>query len=212
MSDARPSVAEPFTDPLQQHRAAMMGMYVFLGSEIMLFGGLFCIAAAVRLAHAPEIVRASHALHSGIGGINTAILLTSSLFVALGVESAKEGRAKIASGWLVGAAALGLVFLVMKAYEYWMEFTEGLLPIEGVHSRYVDDVQHLFMNLYLIATSLHAVHLSIGIVLLIALLFRLTLSSIKLPERAIVLVTVGLYWHLVDVIWVFLYPVFYLAR
>lgn len=211
MSDARP-VTDPFTDPLQQHHAAMMGMYVFLGSEIMLFGGLFCVAAAVRLAHAPEIVRASHALHFGIGGLNTAILLTSSLFVALGVESANGGRAKITSRWLVGAAALGLAFLMMKAYEYRMEFTEGLLPIEGVHSRYADDVQHLFMNLYLIATGLHAVHLSIGILLLIALSFRLALGSIKLPERAIVLVTAGLYWHLVDVIWVFLYPVFYLAR
>ncbi|MGN6777262.1 cytochrome c oxidase subunit 3 [Rhizobium sp.] len=211
MSDTR-LVTDPFTDHLQQHRAAMMGMYVFLGSEIMLFGGLFCVAAAVRLAHAPEVVRASHALHFGIGGLNTAILLTSSLFVALGVESAKEGRAKITARWLVAAAALGSAFLTMKAYEYRMEFTEGLLPIEGLHSRYADDVQHLFMNLYLIATGLHAVHLSIGILLLIALSFRLAFGSIKLPERAIVLVTAGLYWHLVDVIWVFLYPVFYLAR
>ena len=211
MSDAGP-VTDPFTDPRQQHRAAMMGMYVFLGSEIMLFGGLFCVAAAMRLAHAAEVVHASRALHFGIGGLNTAILLTSSLFVALGVESARKGRTKITCGWLVGAATLGLAFLATKASEYQMEFAEGLLPIEGVHSRYTDDIQHLFMNLYLIATSLHAVHLSIGIALLLTLSFRLARSSIELPERAIVLVAAGLYWHLVDVIWVFLYPVFYLAR
>ncbi len=211
MSDTRP-VTDPFTDPLQQHRAAMMGIYVFLGSEIMLFGGLFCVAAALRLAHPSEVVGASHALHFGIGGLNTAILLTSSLFVALGVESAREGRTKITSGWLVGAAGLGLAFLVTKAYEYRMEFTEGLLPIEGVQSRYADDIQHLFMNLYFIATGLHAVHLAIGIVLLLTLSLRVAFGSIRLPERAIVLVIAGLYWHLVDVIWVFLYPVFYLAR
>ncbi|TXH99405.1 MAG: hypothetical protein E6Q76_19950 [Rhizobium sp.] len=211
MSDATP-VTEPFTDPLQQHRAAMMGMYVFLGSEIMLFGGLFCVAAAMRLAHTREIVQASSALHFGIGGFNTAILLTSSFFVALGVENAREGRSRITSGYLVAAAALGLAFLMTKAYEYRLEFAEGLLPIEGVHSRYTGDIQHLFMNLYLVATGLHAVHLFIGIVLLLTLSFRSALPSLALPERAIVLVTAGLYWHLVDVIWVFLYPVFYLAR
>ncbi len=211
MSDARP-VTGPFTDSFQQHRAAMMGMYVFLGSEIMLFGGLFCVAAAMRLAHQSEIIQASRALHFGIGGINTAILLTSSLFVALGVKSAKEGRAKMTAGWLAGAIILGAAFLATKVYEYRLEFTEELLPVPGVHARYADEIQHLFMNLYLVATGLHAVHLSVGIGLLLVLLFRSGRGLIALPQRAIVLITAGLYWHLVDVIWVFLYPVFYLAR
>ncbi len=211
MSDIRP-VFEPFSDPNQQHRAAMMGMYVFLGSEIMLFGGLFCVAAAMRLAHASEVIQASRALHFGIGGLNTAILLSSSLFVALGVEGAKAGLARSAGGWFIGAAGLGVAFLVVKAYEYHMEFLEGLLPLSGVQSRYETGIQHLFMDLYLVATGLHAIHLSIGVMLLLVLAFRSIRRTIELPQRAIVPMAAGLYWHLVDVIWIFLYPVFYLAR
>ncbi|WFU11279.1 cytochrome c oxidase subunit 3 (plasmid) [Rhizobium sp. CB3090] len=205
-------VTEPYRDARQQHEAAMMGMYIFLGSEIMLFGGIFSVAAALRLAHSPEIIQASHALHFGIGGMNTAVLLTSSLFVALGVEAGRGGKANAAAGWVTAAAVLGLCFLAVKAYEYRLEFSEGLLPVPGVQSRYVTGVQHLFMDLYLVATALHALHLTIGVVLLATLAVQTARGAIPVPERAIVLITAGLYWHLVDVVWVFLYPVFYLAR
>jgi cytochrome c oxidase subunit 3 len=205
-------VTEPYRDPRQQHDAAMMGMYIFLGSEIMLFGGLFAVAAGMRLAHAAEIVQASQSLHFGIAGLNTAVLLTSSLFVAFGVEAGRAGRASATAGWLAGAATFGLCFLAIKVYEYHAEFTEGLLPVPGVQSHYATDIQHLFMNLYLTATGLHALHLMIGIMLLLVLSLQTVRGAIPLPQRSIVLVTAGLYWHLVDVIWVFLYPVFYLAR
>ncbi len=205
-------VTEPYRDPRQQHDAAMMGMYIFLSSEIMLFGGLFAAAAAMRLAHAAEVVQASQALHFGIGGLNTAVLLTSSLFVALAIEAGKGGKAATAAGWLAGAAVLGLCFLAIKTYEYHAEFAEGLLPVPGVQSRYATSIQHLFMNLYLAATALHALHLTIGIVLLLVLALQTARRAIPLPQRSIILITAGLYWHLVDVVWVFLYPVFYLAR
>ncbi|WP_168879028.1 cytochrome c oxidase subunit 3 [Rhizobium sp. P28RR-XV] len=198
MPDTEP-VAEPFTDPRQQHRAAMMGMYVFLGSEIMLFGGLFCVAAAMRMAHSAEIVHASHALHFGIGGMNTAILLTSSLLVALGVESAKTGQAGSSARRFAGASMSGLAFLAPKAYEYRLEFAEGLLPVPGIEARYDTSIQHLFMNLYLSATALHAAHLTVGILLLLLLSFQTARGAIALPQRSIVLVVAGLYWHLVDV-------------
>jgi cytochrome c oxidase subunit 3 len=203
--------AEPYRDLRQQRDAAMMGMYIFLGSEIMLFGGLFAVAAGMRLTHAPEVVQASRALHFGIGGLNTLVLLTSSLFVVLGVEKGKAGR-RAAAGWLAAAAALGVCFLAIKAYEYRSEFVEGLLPLPGVESRYATSVQHLFMDLYLVATGLHAVHLMIGIAVLLVLSVQTMRAAIPLPQRAIALVVAGLYWHLIDVIWIFLYPVFYLAR
>ncbi|MEZ2224058.1 heme-copper oxidase subunit III [Rhizobium sp. RCC_161_2] len=206
------AVTEPYRDPHQQHDAAMMGMYIFLGSEIMLFGGLFAVAATMRLAHAAEVVQASQAMHFGIAGLNTAVLLTSSLFVALAIEAGKAGRAATAAGWLAGAAIFGLCFLVIKTYEYHTEFTEGLLPVPGVQSSYATSVQHLFMNLYLVATALHALHLTIGIVLLLVLALQTARGAIPLPRRSIILITAGLYWHLVDVIWVVLYPVFYLTR
>ena len=206
------SIAEPYRDSRQQHEAAMMGMYVFLGSEIMLFGGIAAVALSLRLLHPAEIVQASRALHFGIGGANTVVLLTSSLCVALAAEAAKAGRAGAAASRFALAAALGLVFLAVKAYEYHAEFDEGLLPVPGVATRYASDAQHLFMDLYLVATSLHALHLTIGIMLLCVLAIRLGRGALPLPQRAIVVITAGLYWHFVDVVWIFLYPLFYLAR
>lgn len=205
-------VTEPYRDGRQQHDAAMMGMYVFLGSEIMLFGGIIAVAVSLRLLHPAEIVQASRALHFGIGGTNTVVLLTSSLCVALATEAAKSGRAGAAASRFALAAALGFVFLTVKAYEYHAEFDEGLLPVPGIGTRYASDAQHLFMDLYLVATSLHALHLAVGITLLSVLVIRLRHGTFPLPQRAIVVVIAGLYWHFVDVVWIFLYPLFYLAR
>ncbi|NLR97258.1 hypothetical protein HGP17_10485 [Rhizobium sp. P38BS-XIX] len=205
-------VTEPYRDGRQQHDAAMMGMYVFLGSEIMLFGGIAAVALSLRLLHSAEIVQASRALHFGIGGANTVVLLTSSLCVALAAEAAKCGKAGAAASRFALATALGLVFLTVKAYEYHAEFDEGLLPVPGVATRYTSNAQHLFMDLYLVATSLHALHLVIGITLLCVLAIRVASGAYPLPQRAIVVITAGLYWHFVDVVWIFLYPLFYLAR
>lgn len=209
MAETRP-VIEPYQDGRQQHEAAMMGMYIFLASEVMLFGGLFAVAAAVRILHPADVVDASKALHRWIGAGNTLVLLTSSLCVALAVEAAKGGRRGAAALRLVAAALLGVAFLGIKAYEYASEYAEGLLPIAGGVTRFSTPVQHAFMDLYLVATGLHAVHLSIGIAMLLVVAARL--RGLVMPDRQILPATVGLYWHLVDVVWVFLYPVLYLAR
>lgn len=206
------SVTEPYRDPGQQRHAAMMGMYIFLGSEIMLFGGIFAVAAAIRILHPAEIVQASKALHYLLGALNTAMLLTSSFFVALAVESARRGSRHPTGTWLCGAIGLGICFLLLKGYEYSLEYDEKLLPIPGAEVRFADATQHLFMNLYLVVTGLHAVHLLAGLGLLALLMVRVLRGGLSLPERSIVLIVAGLYWHLIDVIWVFLYPVFYLAR
>ena len=203
-------VHEPYAAPGQQREAAMMGMYIFLASETMLFSGLFLVALYLRLEHAPEVVAASRKMHDLIGATNTALLLTSSFLVALAVEAARDGRARPAA--LAMAVLLGLCFLALKAAEYRMEYTVNILPLPGAATDFSSSTQHAFMNLYLIATALHAVHLGIGIVLLATLTVRLLRGRLRLPERCIVMTNAGLYWHLVDVIWIFLYPVFYLAR
>lgn len=205
-------VTEPYSDPRQQHDAAMMGMYIFLGSEVMLFGGIFLTAAYLRLIHTHDAVAASKALHYGIGGTNTAILLTSSLCVALAVEAGRQGNRKPAIGWLLGALALGIGFICLKAYEYAAEYSEKLLPIPNHDQMIRTPVQRLLMDLYLIATGLHALHMLVGLGLLAGLAVGLAKRWVVVPERAIVLITIGLYWHFVDVVWVFLYPVLYLAR
>jgi cytochrome c oxidase subunit 3 len=201
----------PFTDPRQQHAADLMGMYVFLGSEVMLFGGLFAVLALLRLQHPAEYVAASHALHVWIGAGNTAILLTSSLTMALAVAAAREGARRAAQRRLVATAILGAAFMALKAAEWTLEFREGLLPVPGGDAALTTPVERLFMHLYLIATGLHAIHLSIGIALVLDVGFRIR-RGLPLPGRAVTVEATGLYWHLVDLVWVFLFPVVYLAR
>jgi cytochrome c oxidase subunit 3 len=203
---------EPYAEPAQQYEADMLGMYLFLATEIMLFGGLFAALAAYRVLHPHEFAAASRKLHLWIATANTVVLLTSSLLVALAVRAARlaEERPTVLS--LVGAAALGAVFLGLKGLEYWEEFWEGILPVPGSGFAFASPFEHIFMNIYLIATGLHAVHLTIGILLLLGLAYRIEVRSLRLPERLIAIELPGLYWHLVDVIWVFLLPALYLAR
>lgn len=203
---------EPFSDARQQSEADRLGMYLFLATEIMLFGGLFAVLAVLRMLHPAAFVAASRQTHLYLGAANTAILLSSSAAVALAVAAAREGVRRRAARLLAGAALLGLGFLAVKAFEYGREQAEGMLPLPGAPMRFSGPVEHLFMNLYLVATGLHALHVAIGIVLLLGLAWRVARGGLSLPGRAITVEICGLYWHLVDLIWVFLFPALYLAR
>jgi cytochrome c oxidase subunit 3 len=203
---------EPYVDTAQQREAAILGMYIVLATEIMLFGGLFAAIAVARVLHPAEMVEASKRTHVFIGAANTAILLTSSLLVARAVAAARAGNARRAAGGLVGAAGLGLGFLALKAVEYGRERAEGLLPGLSEPERFARPAERLFMDLYLVATGLHAVHVTIGIAVLFVLALRLRLGRLALPRRAVVVETCGLYWHLVDIVWAFLFPALYLIR
>ncbi|MEA1648234.1 cytochrome c oxidase subunit 3 [Nitrospirillum sp. BR 11164] len=198
--------------PGRQRDTTLMGMYLFLASEIMLFGGLFAVALALRLLHPQEVVAASRRLHYGIGAANTVVLLTSSLAVALAVAAAEMGKVKGTAAGLLAAAGLGLGFLALKAVEYGMEIREQLLPAFTPAEAFESPSAHLFMDLYLVATTLHVVHVTVGVGLLAGLAWRVHRRSLTLPRSAMGVEVVGLYWHLVDVIWVFLYPVLYLVR
>lgn len=208
----RVQVHDPYQAAGQQHEADMMGMYLFLATELMLFGGLCIVIVIYRFMHPEEVVAASARLHLWIGAINTVVLLTSSLAVAAAVQAAEQARAGKSASWLVVAAGLGLCFLGLKAYEYHEEYKEGLLPVVSDPARFAGPVEHLFMNLYLFATSLHAVHLTIGIALVLGLAWRVWRGGVPLPRQAVTVEVSGLYWHLVDIVWVFLYPILYLAR
>jgi cytochrome c oxidase subunit III len=203
---------EPFHAHRQQHEADMMGIYIFLATELMLFGALLAVIFMVRVLHPHEVVEASKRMHVFIGAINTALLLTSSLAVALAVNAARAAMTRRAAWFLAAAAVLGLGFLALKGWEYAKEYRDGLLPVNNALPGFSGPVEHLFMNLYLIATGLHAVHLTIGIALVAGLAGGLGRGALPLPGRAVVVESCGLYWHLVDVVWVFLYPALYLAR
>ena len=208
----RLEVHQPYVDRLQQHEADMMGIYIFLATEMMLFGGLFIVAYVLRIQHPRDYIEASKHLHIWFGTINTAVLLTSSLAVALGVQMVRAGRDRQAAFCLLVAAVLGLAFLAIKTMEYATEYGEGLLPIPGAAPQFASPAEHQFMDLYLIATMLHAVHLSIGILLLAGVAASLLRPAWRAPNQAVTVAVSGIYWHFVDVIWVFLYPALYLAR
>jgi len=204
-------MAEPFPDTARGRdagrTASRLGMLVFLAGEVMLFGGLFGAALALRLAHPSDYAAAAHRLNLWLGTANTATLLTSSLCAALAVAAARAGHPRRVAQALGGAALLGTAFLVVKAAEWVGEYRAGLMPGTAV-ARFASPPQHLFMNAYFIATGLHAIHVAIGIALLV---IAAASRAARADRHAGLVGNVALYWHLVDVVWVFLYPTLYLA-
>jgi cytochrome c oxidase subunit 3 len=207
------TLTEPFAEPRQQRDADFMGMYVFLGTETMLFGALLALVFAYRYAHPQASAEAARHLKIWIATANTAILLTSSLAVAIAVAAARHARRRLVVLGLVVAIALGLAFLGLKGLEYFEDFKEGLAPGIGPHpSPLRFGPAGLFIDLYFVATCLHAVHLTVGLGVLTWAAQRVQRGRVKLPDQAVVLEMTGLYWHFVDIVWVFVFPIFYLAR
>ncbi len=201
------TLSEPFARRDQQREADFLGMYLFLASEIMLFGGIIALLFADRFRHPGAAEQAAARLDIWIGTANTAVLLTSSLLVALAVVAARAGRSRAVGAWLGGTVVLGLCFLGLKGVEYAKDFAEGVTPVLG-HAT----PGALFINLYFVATVLHAVHLTIGISLMAWVGARVWIGKVRTPNQSIVIEMTGLYWHFVDVVWVFLFPLLYLPR
>jgi cytochrome c oxidase subunit III len=204
-------VPEQFDDRLQQHQAASLGMWIFLGTEILFFGGMLAAYAIMRYKYLPGFEIGSHFLSVFWGGTNTAVLICSSLTMAMAVRSAQLGRKKPLIGFLCCTLVLGLVFLFIKFGEEWRhEYLEGLAPgvnftYHGLHTVHVE----LFMFFYFFLTGLHALHMIIGcgvMITLIALASRNRFSREYFNPVEIA----GLYWHFVDIVWIFLYPLLYL--
>lgn len=200
-------INEPFHRIERQHEADRLGMLVFLGSEVMLFGGLFTAAMALRLTHPGDYQAAAAHLNVGLGTANTAILLTSSFLAALATEQARAGRPRLVAWVLAGTVLLGLLFLGIKAVEYAGEYREGLMP--GLPNAHFEGrVQQLFMNLYFVSAGLHAIHVTVGLILLTV---AASLRRARQDRGAVLIGNAALYWHLVDIVWIFLYPTLYLA-
>ena len=206
MADAAP-LHEPFRQIERQQQADRLGMLVFLASEVMLFGGIFGALLALRLSHPHQFLAASAHMKLWHGTANTAVLLTSSLFAALAVEFTRNSRARAAGRSLWLAVALGLCFLGIKAHEYWSEWSDGALP-GFANAHFENPVERLFANIYFAGTGLHAIHVTIGLTLLAIATLR---RSAREDRDAVLVGNAALFWHLVDVIWVFLYPTLYLG-
>jgi cytochrome c oxidase subunit 3 len=199
---------EPFADVGRQREADRLGMVVFLASETMLFGALIMGLLALRTWEPAAFTETSKRLILLAGSSNTAILLTSSLLVAIGVEARKARRNSLTSVLFAIAAALGIAFLAIKGSEYRIEYLEGLMPGVGPKQDFASPGARMFMDGYFIATGLHAVHVIVGVCLLAVSGWRLRSA----PPSIVAIGNIGLYWHLVDIVWVFLFPILYLSR
>lgn len=204
-------VAHQFEDIEQQHESDTLGMWLFLSTEVMFFGAMFAANWAYRILYPEVWAEASHHTKFWFGTINTAVLLCSSLSMALAVNAAKESKRKRLTWLLVITAVLGAAFLGIKAYEYYLEYEEHLVPglnfvWDGAQAREAA----MFFTFYFIMTGLHALHLTIGIGVVLVAAY-LGWHSRFSGTKYISVELIGLYWHFVDIVWVFLYPLIYLV-
>jgi len=200
-----------FDTPGREQRADTFGMWIFVGSEAMLFGAVLLVFFLARLTYGEAFAAASKQLSLPFGTLNTAVLLTSSLAMALAHFFAAEKRWRAAAWSLTATALLGMVFLAIKGSEYAKEFAEGIAPVLGAPFTYAGpDPTHaqFFFGLYFAMTGLHALHLIGGIAAVAALL--LSWQATAPTNRTRRVHAVGLYWHFVDIVWVFLFPALYL--
>ena len=207
MADANP-LQEQFDDLEQQRTASTLGIWIFLATEALFFGGLFTAYTVNRFMYPDAFAAAAAHTDVLIGTINTAILLTSSLFAALAVKEERTGDRGAARRFLLLTIALGTAFLGFKGYEYWKDVQEGLWV--GPSFALTGPPARLFFSCYWIMTFVHVVHVTVGIGIFVIVFRRLRLArgGTRRPE---LLEIPALYWHFVDIIWIFLYPLLYLV-
>ena len=223
-----------FEDIEQQRGVERLGMWMFLATEVLFFGGVFLAYTVYRLMYPKDFADIAGRLNVLVAGINTFLLLTSSLTMTLAIRACQVGDRSKLLLFLAISGLLGSGFMAFKAYEYHQDYEEGLMPWrtnfgeekvhdpadehappttlneqwekKGVSARHV----RLFMTFYFVMTGVHGLHLIIGIAVIAYLTFRAYNGSLT-PDRYAAVEVTSLYWHLVDAIWLFLMPLLYLA-
>jgi cytochrome c oxidase subunit III len=206
-----PDLQHHFDSLEQQHEAATLGMWMFLITEVLFFGGLFLAYMLYRIWYPEAWAEGSYQLNLALGTINTVVLIGSSLTMALAVRSAQTGAQRATVVWLILTMLLGLVFLIIKYFEYAEKFEHHHVPganfaFPGPHGPQVQ----IYFSLYFLMTGLHATHMLIGFGLLSVIAWmahkkRFTPAWYTPVEMS------GLYWHFVDIVWIFLFPLLYLV-
>jgi cytochrome c oxidase subunit III len=206
-----PALAHHFEDLGGQKEAASLGMWLFIAQEVMFFGGLFLAYTVYRNLYPAAFAEASHHLDWKLGGINTAVLIGSSLTMALAVRAAALGHRKKIVLYLVLTVVLGSIFLGVKVVEYADKFEHHLVP--GAHFQFAGPnarPAQIFYSLYFAMTGLHALHMIVGIPILLVLAWLAHRGRYG-PEYHTPVEMTGLYWHFVDIVWIFLFPLLYLV-
>ncbi len=216
--DSHTGLAHQFEDLEQQQAADTLGLWVFLVTEIMFFGGVFASYAIYRWLYLAAFESGSRILDIRLGATNTIVLLASSLTMALSVRSAQTGNRKALVWFLIGTMLLGGIFLGIKAVEYHQKFVEDIVPglnwapegaIEAKLAPGGLNHAEIYFIFYFAMTGLHALHMIIGMGLLLWLLVRAGRRNFT-PHYFAPVEVVGLYWHFVDIVWIFLFPLLYL--
>jgi cytochrome c oxidase subunit III len=201
----------PYADRAQREHALRLGMWVFLGSETLLFAGLFGLYAGYRDRYAEAFARAGAHNEMWIGSVNTFVLIVSSFFAAWAIHLVRENKLRAAQ-WSLGAVILlGLTFLGLKSVEYTHHLREGIAP--GSYYAFTELPEsgaRMFFTLYYFMTGLHALHVIAGLTVMVWLVTRLRRGKATV-EHHVELEMGGLYWHLVDIVWIFLWPLLYLS-
>ena len=200
-----------FQDLEVQSQAARLGMWLFLSTEILLFGGLFVGYALFRAVYPEGFHAASHHLSAELGLVDTFILITSSFTMAMAIYFVQQGKKNVAVALLLVTIAFGFGFLLVHGYEYYEDITAGALPGKFFRVEELADKHgaSMFFTLYFLMTGLHSLHVLIGAALLSVLTY-FTWRGDYSARYMNPLENGGLYWHLIDLIWIFLYPLLYL--
>ena len=197
----------------QLHRddlGAKLGMWVFLFTEVLLFGGMFLVYAVYRFQFSDLFKLAALELNTGVGTFNTIVLLTSSLTMVLAIVAIQKNKKNLSLFYLASTIGFALIFMVVKYFEWSAKFSHGIYPgSEELLNRQNGEI--LFFGLYFVMTGLHAFHVIIGVII-IAVLMVFVYKNKIVHDNYVKLENGGLYWHLVDLIWIFLFPLFYLIH
>jgi cytochrome c oxidase subunit III len=204
-------LAHHFPDMKTQEHAARMGMWIFLSTEILLFAVLFTAYAIYRFLFPVGFEEASKLAHVAMGATNTVVLITSSLTVALAIHYARHGENRKVVGLLAITIGFGALFMVLKGYEYYHHYLDGQLPGKLYHYAGVQGPGvSMYFTVYFLMTGLHGLHVLIGMSLLAWVAMRAWRNEFG-PGYSTPVELSGLYWHLVDLIWIFLFPLLYLV-
>jgi cytochrome c oxidase subunit 3 len=214
-AEQHPAFAHHFEDMEGQKEAASLGMWVFIAQEVMFFGGLFATYTVYRHAYPGVFAAASHHLNVPLGALNTAVLICSSLTMAMAVHAAAVGKRTRIVAYLLATILLGSVFLGVKVVEYKEKYDHHLIPGASfsAHALHLEGAQaaqaQIYYSLYFAMTGLHALHMIIGIPIILWIAWRAQRGEFDPHYHSPVELT-GLYWHFVDIIWIFLFPLLYL--
>ncbi len=203
VADPAPSHGELY-DPI----GGKIGMWLFLFTEILLFGALFLAFGVYLYEYTWQFRQGSDLLDIPIGTVNTVILLTSSLTMALSIAALQRGGKALAMKFLWATIACAMAFLVIKGFEWNGKFAHGIYP-GSAHLAEMTQGEQIFFGLYFTMTGLHALHVIVGIAVILWAMQKIAADKIT-QERTLFLENTGLYWHLVDLVWIYLFPLFYL--